>query len=134
MTNETHETLEAVEDFTDKLLANKRTRITQYMIYDYLSHKHNVETLRRKLKETEQVLELYTNAYVKILGHARQEPGDLRMELDVTERQAAVKWKEEFAKVAGPKAVEQAQADAGKSRITKIVIVSANPQNCGQTS
>lgn len=129
MTSETIDTLEAVEDFTDKLLASKRGKITQDMISDYVTRQLDVGTLRKQLKNAEDVLEAYTKAYVAMLkgGNVRQVSGELALALDVTERQTAVKWKEKYAAVAGPKAVEQAQLDAGKTTYEKIIVVSTNP-------
>lgn len=129
MTSETIETLEAVEDFTDKLLASKRFKMTQAMIADLANRQRDIATLKQQLKTAELTLTLYENTYLKIFkaGTMRQEAGDLRMDVDVTERQTAVKWKEKYAAVAGPKAVEQAQLDAGKTTYEKIIVVSTNP-------
>lgn len=129
MTTETLETLESVEDFTDKLLANKRAKITQDMMIDFTKRQRDVSTLRSNLKSAENILDAYTEAYTAMLqsNNVRQESGELALTLDVSSRQALVKWKEKFAQVAGPKAVEDAQAEAGKTTITKVVVVSTNP-------
>jgi hypothetical protein len=101
-------------------------QITQAQITDYENHQRIVATLKRELKDKSEVLETLENLYAQMLekGFA-QEQGELRLVLDVSTRKATPKYKELFAQIAGPRAVEQAQEDAGSTEIKHVKVISS---------
>lgn len=102
--------------------------ITQLAIEDFAAQQRDVATLKRALKEKEEIVDALERAFDKMLtaGHVCEE-GPLKLALKVSTKQTAVKWKEVFAKANGPKAVETAMQEAGMTEIRKVVVESTEP-------
>lgn len=100
--------------------------ISQEQMRDFETHLRDLRTLKAELKAKAEIVEALESAFDKMLtsGYA-QEAGDLRLTVDVTARATAVKWKEEFARVAGPKEVERVMKDAGVTEYRHVNVASA---------
>ena len=110
------------EQITRKLLR----QISQAQIEDYQTHLLEQETLKKALKDKTDIVEVIEKSLMGQLDKGfTQEDGDLRVTLEVTTRKATPKYKELFAQIAGPKAVEQAQDAAGVSEYKHVRVVSA---------
>jgi len=111
--------------------ALRRTVITQEQIAAYQQAVLDVQTIKRTLKLADEDVKRTEDAYIAMLEKGFViEAGDLRMVVDVTERSVTPKYKELFAQVAGPRAVEQAQAEAGKTQFKHIKVVSGKVEVC----
>lgn len=99
-------------------------QISQAQIADFQRRQTEIATLKRALKAEEEGIKALEESYIDMLdkGYTCEE-GDLRFVVDVTQRSATPKYKELYAAVAGPKAVEQAQIDAGVSTYKHIKVV-----------
>ena len=102
--------------------------ITQEQIKAYHDLKAACTNAYQALKEQESELKAYETFYLKALESGyTQETGDMVLTVQELTRQAPIAWKEEFARVAGPKAVEQVAQGAGK-KTYKHVVAMPSPQ------
>jgi hypothetical protein len=113
---------------TSKLKQRILREITQEQIIDFDEHSRDLKTLKQQVKEKEGIVGALEQVFDKMLTQGySQEDGTLKLALRVSTRRT-VAWKEKFAAVCGPNAVDDALKDAPESETRHVVVVeSANP-------
>src|SRR5262245_9751716 len=107
---------------TERMKRRLIREISQASMQDYLKHMNDLDIAKRELKEKTEIVDALETALLNYLESGyKQEPGTLRLYIDTKSRKV-VAWKEKFAEVMGPKAVEQALQDCVPSETKHVKV------------